>query len=351
MYVSSSAGGSFHIWRQRFAGSERPPPPEQITSGPTEEEGIAMAPDGQSFITAVGLEQGSVWLHDSKGERQVSLEGDAYRPRFTPDGKRLLYLVLKSAGPERSELWMTELDSGRSEPVLPGFLIARGAGRSSYDVSPDGKQVVVQAVDGEGKNRLWVAPLDRRSPPRQIPNVEGDAPLFGPGGEIYFRGREGSYGYGFWVRPDGTELRKVHDHPITGTVGLSRDGKWLLVYARPSREEAGGTLALPVGGGPPVRFYGTSSELKWSPDGRRLFFSVRSSMYSGGAGVTYIVPLPRGRAFPEIPAGGFPSEAEIAKLPGVRAIDSPDAAPGPTPEVYAYSREVVQRNLYRIPAP
>ena len=45
MYFSSDAGGIFHIWRQRFPDGQ----PEQITSGPTEEEGIAMAPDGRSF--------------------------------------------------------------------------------------------------------------------------------------------------------------------------------------------------------------------------------------------------------------------------------------------------------------
>ena len=97
MYLSSSAGGAFHIWRQRFHESGAPAEPEQITSGPTAEEGIAMAPDGRSFITAVSLkQQSSVWLRDSRGERPVSLEGHAHQPKFTPDGKRLLYAVQKS---------------------------------------------------------------------------------------------------------------------------------------------------------------------------------------------------------------------------------------------------------------
>jgi hypothetical protein len=55
--------------------------------------------------------------------------------------------------------------------------------------------------------------------------------------------------------------------------------------------------------------------------------------------------------FPLIPAAGFRSEAAIAKLPGTRLIDTSDVAPGPTPEIYAFSRETVQRNLYRIPIP
>ena len=118
MYFSSDSGGAFHTWRQRFPDGQ----PEQITSGPTEEEGLAMAPDGRSFITAVGLTQSSIWLHDGGGDRQISLEGYAFEPKFTPDGKRLLYNVRKGAS---IELWVAELDSGRSEPLLPGFAVAR----------------------------------------------------------------------------------------------------------------------------------------------------------------------------------------------------------------------------------
>ena len=63
------------------------------------------------------------------------------------------------------------------------------------------------------------------------------------------------------------------------------------------------------------------------------------------------IPLAPGQAFPPIPSGGFQSEAEIAKLAGARVIDSFDAAPGPTRDIYAFSRATVQRNLYRVPLP
>jgi len=68
-------------------------------------------------------------------------------------------------------------------------------------------------------------------------------------------------------------------------------------------------------------------------------------------GKTYAVPMKTGTALPEIPADGFTSAADIAALPGVRVIDAVDLAPGPSLDVYAYSRETVQRNLYRIPVP
>jgi len=210
--------------------------------------------------------------------------------------------------------------------------------------------LIPKALDREGKQRLWLAPIDRRSPPKQIPNVEGDGPLYGPGGEIFFRAREGAYGFAYRIREDGTGRRKAHEHPVISTSGVSPDGQWLVVYSRPSKEKTGATLALPLGGGSPVRILGRSAQaVRWSPDGKLLFLPLGNSSYSGKAGNTYVIPVPPHRALPEIPAEGFLSGAEIAKLPGVRIIDSPDVTPGPTNEVYAFSRETAQRNLYRIP--
>jgi hypothetical protein len=54
--------------------------------------------------------------------------------------------------------------------------------------------------------------------------------------------------------------------------------------------------------------------------------------------------------FPEFPSEGL-SEEDMAKWPGVRVIDVADFAPGPSPDVHAFSRETTQRNLFRIPIP
>ena len=114
-------------------------------------------------------------------------------------------------------------------------------------------------------------------------------------------------------------------------------------------------MALPVREGVPVQIIfalGTSYHLAWSLDGRLLFISAPTgATASHVVGKTYVVPLPPGKMFPTIPAGGFQSAADLARLPGVRIIDAFDVTPGPTPEVYAFSRASVQRNLYRIPIP
>jgi hypothetical protein len=61
--------------------------PEQITFGPLEEEGIAMAPDGRSLVTTVGTRQRTIWIHDLAGERAISSEGYAMLPLWPASGR------------------------------------------------------------------------------------------------------------------------------------------------------------------------------------------------------------------------------------------------------------------------
>jgi hypothetical protein len=105
-----------------------------------------------------------------------------------------------------------------------------------------------------------------------------------------------------------------------------------------------------MSGGPSIEILNAFCKAQWQPDGRFLYLSVLTGFQSAGAsGKTYVLPVPHGKMLPDIPAGGFPSEAAVAALPGVRVIDSADVAPGATPDVYAFSRQTIHRNLYRVP--
>jgi DNA-binding winged helix-turn-helix (wHTH) protein/Tol biopolymer transport system component len=333
MYFTSDHGGLRHIWRQRFPDGS----PEQVTSGPTEEEGIAFAPDGRSFITAVAIESSSMWIHDSKGERQISLEGNGYSARFTPDGKKLCYMTVLKAPNQKlwyrnpGELRVADLDSGRSEPLVPGLPVLE------YDISADGRLVVMSSTDGEDKPRLWVMPFDRSSPPVQIPNVEGMSPGFGPNGEIFFRHLEGGTEFVYRVHPDGSGLRRALAVPVFLGNSVSPDGLWVLAWAPLSSNGSPSFQAFPLDGGPPIQIGGCASTLAWSLDGRSALIG------------SYLVPLRPGEALPKIPAGGFRSPDEIAHLPGAHMIDAEGVVLGPSADVYAFYKSTVQRNLYRIP--
>ena len=340
VYVASKAGGLYHIWRQRFPEGE----PQQFTSGMTEEEGIAMAPDGRSLVTAVTLENSTLWIHDARGERQISvLEGNATEPKFSPDGKKLYYRIVKAVeavGTRRDpgEVWAADVESGHSERIAPGLepLV--------FDISGDGKLVAMDVQDGEGKSHLWLAPVDRSWPPRQISDLEGHWPLFGPGGDIFFRRVEGPSSFIYRIHPDGTGLQKMLEREVFHAGGVSPDGRWLRIWAPYPGMSSSATQLVPLDGGRTI-VVGSNTKMQWSSSGDFLWISA-------GAvpdGRTYMVPL-RGGKLPPIPEGGFHSEAEIAALPGARRLDV-DGAPGPSADIYAFERHTIQRNLYRIPIP
>ncbi len=87
MYFGVEVQGRRHLWRQSFPDGQ----PEQITSGPTEEDGVAVAPGGRSLITSISTKQNAVWIHDSHGDHALSTEGYAAAtpPLFSHDGKSL----------------------------------------------------------------------------------------------------------------------------------------------------------------------------------------------------------------------------------------------------------------------
>jgi Tol biopolymer transport system component len=341
MYLTSKAGGLFHIWRQRFPDGK----PEQFTSGITEEEGIAMVPDGRSLVTAVAMESSTLWIHDGSGERQISvLEGNAADPKFAPDGERLYYRIVKAVqifGTKKDpgELWTSDLRSGLSERMAPGLQPLE------YDLSRDGTHVVMDVADREGKPHIWVAPVNHTWPPRQIPNIEGQNPTFGPDGEIFFRRLEGSASFVYCVRPDASGLRKAVEQPVYYSGPVSPDGRWVNVWAPLPKSTLLATQLLPLDGGPSITV-GSNTVFLWPSNGDSVWIA-------GGAvpdGQTYIVPLPSGMTLPRIPEGGFHSEQEIAALPGARRLES-SGTPGPSSDIYAFERHTIQRNLYRIPIP
>jgi Tol biopolymer transport system component/tRNA A-37 threonylcarbamoyl transferase component Bud32 len=351
IYLTVDVGDGFHIWRQRFPDGK----PEQMTFGTTQEDGIAMSPDGRSFVTSVGTVQSSVWLHDGKGDRQLTFVGYSTfgtigpsRSNFSADGRKLYYLVRQQGAREfeDGELWIADLDSKRAERLLPGFTTAQ------FDVSADGKRVVF-TVRKEGKIQIWLASLERRFPPRQISTSQFNErrPVFGPAGDVFFLAFEPGGRAFYRMKEDGTGRQRIRPDASGPLSSVSPDGEWIAVRSLAgSGEEVGGVDAYPVRGGPPVRICRGCRTAKWSPDGRYLYFSYVASMGPlTDVGTTFALPISPGKHLPDLPAAGVASVEEAASLPGVRAIEHGNISPGSDPSVYAYTKMTAQRNLYRVP--
>jgi eukaryotic-like serine/threonine-protein kinase len=335
---------TFHIWRQRFPDGK----PEQFTFGPTSQEGIAMAPDGKSLVTSVGSEDRSVWLHDKDGDHPISSEGNTALPRFSSDGHSLYFLrAIGQTG--NDELWIKDIDSGKEERILTEYPLQEySAGRDvkqAYSVSRDGKEVVFSMKDQSGHTNLWIAPTSRRSSPVRISSAAiEDLPFFLPDGDLIFRAIEGGSSFIYRMKTDGTDRRKITSERILDIASVSPDGRWVVAGSPNSDEEHPASMkAFPVDGGASVPLCDDYCVLNWDAPGKYAYFSFLAP----GSG-SYALPVMQD-GLPKLPAVGIRRQDFInakTKIAFPQPVQS-----AASPSVYAYTRETIRRNLYRIPLP
>ena len=343
MYFSANAGNGFHLWRQRFPDGA----PEQITFGTTDEEGLAVAPDGKSLVTAVGARQSTIWMHDASGERQITSEGYGMQPAFSPDGRKLYYLLRE--GGARSwvsgGLWVADLATGDRRRLLPGVLM------QTYDVSPDGAHVVFVPANDSASAPLVIAALDERSTPRRIvpDDVNPHRVLFAENGDVVFARHDTSASYIYRMSAEGGDADKLAPGELVESV--SSDERWVAAWVLGFIDRI---VASPVGGGqstvictecvpPSFERLPWPPAVTWSPDGRFVYLSL--------FGASYAVPLRAGQALPAIPSGGLRSDKDVAALPGAKRIAPQQVFPGPDPSRWAFVKVTIQRNIYRVMLP
>jgi DNA-binding winged helix-turn-helix (wHTH) protein/Tol biopolymer transport system component len=342
MYFTVAVDETHHLWRQRFPDGE----PEQMTFGPAEEDGVAVTPDG-ALVTSIGVERTAIWMHDRRGDRPLSSEGTviyhigaASLPSFAPDGRSVFYLR-ESAG-SRRELWKTDVESGRSDPVLSGIAVAEN------DVSADGREVVFSTEPGGKASQLWLAPVDRSTPPVLLAAGGENAPRFGPDGRILFRFTENNFNHLGQMNRDGSGRSKAVPYPISTFMHTSPDRRWLMaIVPEFSAGKTAATMAVPTAGGSPHAICVYTCWGAWSPDGRFLYVSsdVRTRTNPGR---TIAMPVARDTGLPDLPQGGITSLKHALSIPGSVVIEQDDVVPGPDPSTYAYVKTTAHRNLFRI---
>jgi Tol biopolymer transport system component len=354
MYFSSNGSGSFHIWRQRFPSGT----PEQISLGATEEEGIAVSPDGRALLTSVGNRQSSVWVRDAAGERAVSREGFAFVPTMPNSGMsqpfstngRLLYLVRQGplrfvgTGETAGELWQTDLETSQSEVLVPGVRV------SGYDVSRDGSQIVFAALDEHGASHVWLGRMDHRTPPRQLLAREADSPHFGAAGNIYYRGSEDGLSFIYRIPARG-DPEKAVARPVLFFQSVSPDDAWLVarVEAAPGTDSSQEDVAFPTSSDAPPALLCRSCEVDWTPNAKSLVVRLSTNETPQHAR-TVVIALRPGETLPRFPPHGLRSEADLTGLP-VSQVLTGLLYPADADARVAFVRRTTERNIFRLPVP
>jgi serine/threonine protein kinase/WD40 repeat protein len=343
IYVSSNPGGSFHIWRQKFPDG----PLQQVTSGITQEEGIALSSDGKSLLTSVGAQDSTIWIRDTGGDRQLSLEGSAFGATFSGDGNKLYYMMQGRHG-QGIDLWVRELASGKAERVASDSALLPGSAMEDYSVSHDDKQVAFSLKDSNGVSHVWLSPTDHRTSPRELASVAGyDEPHFLPNGDLVLRTIEGGQNFLYRVSEDGAQRRKITPDPILDLFSVSPDGRWVLASTRATDgERSVATIAYALDGGSPLRICYAYCAGAWDISGR--FFYLGSGPPDDQN--TYMLPVNPARGIPNFPPDGLTKGVGLKA--DKRVIVIPQRIESAVrPDYYSYTRRNVRRNIYRIPLP
>jgi serine/threonine protein kinase len=351
MYFTSSASGAFHIWRQGYPNGI----PEQLTFGPTEEEGVSVAPDGKSLYTAVGTRFSTVWIHTPQGETQLTSEGYALLPAFSADEKSIYYLV---RGPSArsyisAELWRLGIDGAPAELVLPGVRM------SSFDLSADGTKLLYTTPEEDPQPGIWIAALDRRSSPRQLTHGAEFRARFGPNGQIIYMSN-GQPRHLMRMNQDGSAPQQISPDPIVYLIDVDEVHGWATVTTPAGHGEATNEIRaielatgkhvvicdICVAGAGPGRVQAPPAT--FSPDGRWLYFGLR---YVGEDSIsTAAVPLRNGVPV-NLVRDGHMRENDVVRHLGAKLLPQREVFPGNDPSRYLYTRSTALTNIYRITLP
>jgi Tol biopolymer transport system component len=327
MYFTIGTAGHSHLWRQRFPDGE----PQQITFGPTDEEGVFVAPDGRSLLTSIGTEQNALWLHTPQGERALTTEGSAYYPWLSADARRVYYMSGSNSA-QGVVLARIEIATGRREVLLQDFNVG------SFDLDADERHVVYTVLRN-GIPQVWLASLDKQAPPRLLVH-DGDQAQFG-GGRVYYRSLGKQVDHLHRIDPDGGNDTRVVAAPIVNFDAVSPDGNFVIV----DKPVEGGLAAASL-----ISMDDHSEHLfgkgwyqsRWSRDGKLLLVEIGRDGDPTMAGRTAVVRMgPDGR----------PVDPILPVAPDAIVIPHPEEtlSAGQDASVYVYVNSTMRRNIFRIP--
>jgi Tol biopolymer transport system component len=106
--------------------------------------------------SCLSTDRSEIWTvrADGSGLKRVTHVGHAEKPKWSPDGSKLLF-VARSGGAKDNDLWIGSLDG--SKPTK----LAGTSGVIAADWSPDGQRIaLVRPGEVQGTLQLWIVNVD-----------------------------------------------------------------------------------------------------------------------------------------------------------------------------------------------
>jgi len=204
---------------------------------------------------------------------------------------------------------------------------------------------VAYTVQSGEERQIWLATVDRSSPPRLVTRG-GDQVSFGADGELIYRRLEEKQSFLYRIKKDGSGPQRITDVKVLGISAASPGGDWVTAgFSVPGGQA--GISAVSVRSGEIVKICSYECPAWWSPDGK--IFYITTERVGSTAGRTLVIPLAPGKALPDLPAAGIASRADRLEIPGIRQINWGNISAGNDPAIYIYTKQDFQGNLFQIP--
>jgi eukaryotic-like serine/threonine-protein kinase len=225
-------------------------------------------------------------LVDTRGKKQVlgRLPASVFAPRLSPDGTHVAFEMSDPANADPAaptQLWVADVDDFSKKRALPRV----GDGSNLAPVwTPDGERLVFMVI-GNGvdiPDKLYWRRADGKGEAEHLIDARAAEGVYDDGKQLSFITRSADGDYGVSAMDLATkEVKVLVDYPKTEqhSARLSPNGKWLAyasnergtyqVWLEPVPQTGQRFLITPGGGRHPM----------WTPDGEMLLFDQGGQMF------------------------------------------------------------------------
>jgi len=268
VYSAAVTPQTSYLWRVGVDGTR---PPARIEVAGSSANGLAIARSRDRLAFTRTSWDVDIYRFDVGRPVQLVVGSSFVEmdPRWSADGRRLVFGSARS-GADRIEIWVSEADGTRPQPLT------HGPSHGSPSWSPDGRRIAYDSLD-DGHYHIWVIDVDGGTPSR-LTTQAGDegVPTWSHDGRwIYFSGDRGT-GRDIWRVPASGGTPEQLTRGARGPFACeSADGKQLLFQ---SEDADSPLMAMALTGG----------------EARQLAACVRRSAFGAGPQGVYYVPCSPG---------------------------------------------------------